>query len=42
MLFMVKNVEPPISLATSNSKIESLNQMIQEMHDVLKCAKQRT
>ena len=30
----------PISLATPNSKIESLNQMIQEMHSILECAKQ--
>jgi hypothetical protein len=30
----------PISLATPNSKIESLNQMIREMHSVLECARQ--
>ena len=30
----------PISLATPNSKIESLNQMIQEKHNILECAKQ--
>ena len=29
-----------ISLATPSSKIESLNQMIQEMHSILDCAKQ--
>ena len=29
-----------ISLATPNFKIESLNQMIQEMHSILECAKQ--
>ena len=29
-----------IFLATLNSKIESLNQMIQKMHNVLKYAKQ--
>ena len=30
----------PISLATLNSKIESLNQIIQEMHSILECGKQ--
>ena len=30
----------PISLATANPKIESLNQMVQEMHSILECAKQ--
>jgi hypothetical protein len=32
--------QTPITLAPPNSKIESLNQMIQEMHDVLEYAKQ--
>ena len=30
----------PISLTTPNSKIENLNQMIQEMHSILECVKQ--
>ena len=30
----------PISLANPDFKIESLNQMIQEMHSILECAKQ--
>ena len=30
----------PIFLAIPNSKIERLNQMIQEMHGILECAKQ--
>lgn len=32
--------QTPTTLATPNSKIESLNQIIQEMHDVLECVKQ--
>jgi hypothetical protein len=32
--------QPQISLATPHSKLESLNQMSRETHDVLECAKQ--